>query len=133
MDRLSSYANATLDDLVKDPEKYGVPTFEEFMRLRDRERLDAEQLYFKAFSDQPGSSNIGHLITSIRYKCFGHDCGKSLEQVQRVAENEGVHHSQLVFKPEMTQDTAGKYKLMVNVATKEWFEKRDEKSPLATP
>jgi hypothetical protein len=133
MVQLSDYATATLEDLKNDPKRFGLPTFEEFLRLRDRERLDAEQLYFKAFSDQPGTSNVGHLLTSIRYKCFGYDCGKSLEQVQRVAENEGVHYSKLEFKPEMHQDSAGKYSMTVQVASKEWFDKRDEKPTLATP
>lgn len=133
MAQLSDYATATLEDLVNDPAKFGAPTFEEFLRIRDRERLDAEQLFFKAFSDQPGSSNLAACLTSIKYKCFGYDCGKSLERVQQVAENEGVHYSKLEFRPDLEQDGAGKYSMTVQVATKEWFDKRDDKPTLATP
>jgi len=110
------FQDADLEMMIRDPHRFGVPTFEEFRKNPDKYKMPKDWL-LQAISDQPGKSQIGHLVRKVVYRCLGFDCS-TLEEVERVAANEGLHLTDLDIRPQMIQDLAGKYVVRVDFVRK---------------
>jgi bacterioferritin-associated ferredoxin len=126
----------TLQDALRDPAKFGAPTFKEFCANPEKYRkIGGMGHVLNALSDQPGMSQIGHLLKDMTYVVMGHDCGKSLEKAEQVLQNEVAAEflADVIMKPELIEASAGKYRCEVHIATRQWFElqelKANEESP----
>ena len=113
VDRL---ATASSDDLLRDPRSFGMPTLQEFMASPDKYRKSADQLLRAA--DQ-GSKTLKDLKEH-RYYFEGIACGSSLEEVERVARNEGVAIDTLEMRTGLEKIGAGKFRAHVFFHRKGW-------------
>ena len=83
---LSHFTNATVEDLVADPKKYGAPTFEEFCKNREK--------FFGRWDDafvavDKGSQNLDKIVKGYKYEVIGVECN-SLEQVETRCRDVGI-------------------------------------------
>ena len=100
----------TIEDLWNDPAKYGLPTFEQFAENPEILRAKATQVLADA---DAGSTQLNRLVKKHYYFIDGYRCN-SIEEVERIALNQGYDLSKLQMKPELEKDTAGK--LVVKIA-----------------
>ena len=110
----SELSDASLEDILNNPHKYGVPTFEEFQKNPDAYRTSKT---FQLDSASNGSILLNSLIKSQTYELDGYKC-KSLEEVEKVALNQGIRLDDLIMEPELEKDTAGKLICRVKFTTK---------------
>lgn len=105
----------SLDDILDNPKKFGIPTFEDFAKSPEKYRTSLEHLFE---SVDRGSSALNRLIIKHEYLILGHRAD-SLEQVQRIMTEEGYTLDQLTIQPELHKETAGKLKVVVSFIPKE--------------
>jgi hypothetical protein len=91
------FANATLEDIAKDPRKYGAPTYEEYVRNRSRYQAQTANLFDVADN---GTSNLKMVLKGYRYEIDGYKCD-TLEEVERVAKSQGYSEEDLEMLPEV--------------------------------
>ena len=100
----------TIEDLMVDPKSFGAPTFEEFAKNPDKWRLAKERIF-----DQVDVGSLGPLknfIAKQTYEIAGYKCS-SLEEVERVAKNEGYDIRFLEIAPQIVKEGADKYSIHV--------------------
>lgn len=106
------------EDIMANPHEYGIPSFAEFARNPAKWRARADEAFA---SIEKGSEMLGKVVRKHTYKfkkgTKEWTC-KSLEEVQRVAENEGFPLQTLDFKGEMRQLGEGKYEIVVTIFPK---------------
>lgn len=109
------------DDYI-DPTKLGMPSFDEFAKNpekymgREDDRLSEADV---------GASQVKHLVKRHIYEIEGYRC-KTLEEVERVARNQGIPIRELDYRPSMVQAGAGKYDIIVKFVPKEMAQVRNE-------
>jgi hypothetical protein len=111
---LENIKTADLSDVMDNPKKYGVPTFEEYARNRDKWIGKHDDQF--AWIDK-GTTILKKRISTQKYSIFGYRAD-SLEECERIANAEGCNISQLEIKPELTQDSAGQLILNVRMEKK---------------
>lgn len=103
----------SFDDLLKDPNKFGVPTFEQFRKNPKLFRVDPEE----AFICAENGSTIFKKDISYRFFLDSYEC-KNLEEVQRIAQAEGYNFKDLDIKPEIRKLPGGKAEFIVKFYNK---------------
>jgi len=98
------FTDATVQDILRDPAKYGVPTLAEFMANPEKWRGKSEQ-WFEAIDK--GSSNLARKIKKQYYTLKGYRVD-SLEALERLAGNMGYDYTKLVPQPQV-RDLGGQW------------------------
>ena len=120
-DRLKKFADATFEDVMRDPTAYGMPTFDEFAKNpetllgRDDDRLTEVER---------GSTNLNRVVKRYIYEIEGYRC-KSLQEVERIAKSMGINLRELDYQPQMEANTSGKYDIKVKFVSKADRAKRE--------
>lgn len=109
-----------IDDLLNDPKKFGLPTFEEFAKNPDQWRKAADEALCLA---EKGSQLEGlrKLVVKKTYQVAGYKCD-TLEEAERVALNEGWDLRMMDMQPHIVPLGGGKCNIhivFVNKQTKE--------------
>ncbi len=93
-----------LADLSENPNKYGLPTFEEFAKNPDKWRYGSNQIVNAIDRGTSLFSNVSHHTYKIKTKSgMIYDCGQSLEKAEYVARQEGYGLADLKCRPEMRE------------------------------
>lgn len=117
MDRI---ATASFDDIMSNPGYFGMPsTMEEIRSFVEALKPKRDTTF--ALIDQ-GSILLKDHVRKQKYYIEGPEgryyCGKSLEEVQRVAGNMGIRWEELEPFPEVIPDVAGKCDLEITMKLK---------------
>lgn len=103
-----------VEDIMADPTRFGLPTFDEFKKNPDAYKKREDQELISA----DGSSQVFRkLINKQRYAVNGYEC-KSLEEVERVARAEGIWDN-LAFVPQIIPIGAGKCDILIHFVSKD--------------
>ena len=104
--------DTTLEDLINDPKKYGVPSFMEF--CQNPQKLNIDNL---AIVDQ-SSSQLRRIMKGQTYKVLGIEC-KTLEKAEELAKDLGHDIRTMDFKPEI-ENLGGQWcNIIVNFVPKQ--------------
>ena len=123
------FSDATLQDLVDNPTKFGVPTFEEFSKNPEKYRQKKSYLTFlEALSDQPGVSNLARVLKNLEVVVMGVNFGDNLDKAMTFLDNELSEDDKekILLRSNMEKNGEGKYTVKAYLATPEWFANRDE-------
>lgn len=113
--------STTMDDVLENPTRYGVPTPEEF-RKNPEKWLGREDEKF-ALCDK-GSSLLSRVVKRHVFEIEGYRC-KTLEEVEKVALGQGIPLKDLDYEPELIPCGAGKYDVVVKFVSKKERQKRE--------
>lgn len=105
---------ATLEEFSTQPEKFGFPTSEEFLKNPEKWLGRKDDRFAEA---DKGAKNLDRVTKRIIHEIEGYRC-KGLEEVQKIAENQGIPIEDLDYKPMVTQAGAGKYDIIVRWVSK---------------
>lgn len=119
------FNTATISDVIQNPEAYGAPTFDQFVKNRHHYTSKDELL---AESVDQGSKWFRRNV-SYRYYFLGYRCD-SLEQVERIAKSEGYTWSDLELKPELEKDEVGKVLFHVHFVPKTALSEEHERQAI---
>ena len=109
-------SEASLDDMIDRPHKYGLPTIEEYAANPEKYRKGVEELF--EIVDK-GSTSLNRLIRKHEYRIMGYKC-KTLEEVHKIMSAEGKTISDYTAKPELIDNlTAGKLTCIVTFVLKD--------------
>lgn len=122
----SVFKDATIEDLLENPTKFGLPTLEQFARNKDKWKIDPDQT-LKAID--AGSKNLERHVSKHVYFVLGHKCD-SLEKAEQVAQDFGVNIRDLDVRPEVVELGAGKCNIHVKFSLKA---KEELNGPESTP
>lgn len=121
-DKLAKLKELDAQYLFDNPEEFGLPTFEQFRRNpekyigREDERLEEVDR---------GGEQIRNVVQRHIYEIEGYRC-KSLEEVERVASQQGIPLRELDYRPEVVPTSAGKCDLLVRFVNKSTRARRRE-------
>jgi len=103
----------SFEDLEKNPNKYGVPTFEQFAKNPGFFRVNPEEAFLHA---ETGSTIFKK---HIKYRFFidGYEC-KSIEEVERIAVDQGYRREDLDICPEIIPAGGGRAEFHVKFINK---------------
>lgn len=102
-------STASFDEIMANPEAYGLPSFDQFAKNpnllveRDDERFTEVDR---------GSRNLDRHVQRHIYEIEGYRC-KSLEEVERIANAQGIPLRELDYRPEVIPQGGGKCDLLV--------------------
>ena len=119
-DRLKQLADATFDDVMEDPTKFGLPTFDEFAKNPDLLFGKEDERLAEV---ERGSTNLNRVVKRYVYEIEGYRC-KSLQEVERVARSMGINLRELDYQPQMEPNTSGKFDIKVKFVSKADRQKR---------
>lgn len=89
-----------LDDILQDPVRYGLPTFEQYKANPDKWKPGGNIL---EAADNSAAGQIRKLIRKQRYEFEGYEA-KSLEIVERMARDEGLSLQDLEMYPQIVPE-----------------------------
>lgn len=89
--------DTTIEDIMKEPSKYGMPTFSQFKNNRHKYLGRPDEKLSQA---DAGSQILGRYVKRQTYECMGYKC-KTIEEVERVALQHGIEIKDLVYHPEL--------------------------------
>ena len=121
-DKLAKLKELDAQYLFDNPQEFGLPTFDQFRRNpekymgRDDDRL-AEV--------SRGGEHIRGIVQRHVYEIEGYRC-KTLEEVERIAANQGIPLRELDYRPEVVPNTAGKCDILVRFVNKNTRAKRKD-------
>lgn len=116
----NKFKDVSLDDVYADPTKFGLPTFDEFVKKPEL-LLGRDD---EAFSEvEKGSTNLNRLVNKHVYEIEGYKC-KTLDEVEKVAKSMGINIRELDYRPQIVPNTSGKYSIKVTFVSKKEREKR---------
>ena len=104
----------SFEDLEKNPNKYGVPTFEQFAKNPGFFRINPEETFLLA---ETGSTIFKKNIKKYRFFIDGYEC-KSIEAVERIAIDQGYRREDLDICPEIISVGGGKVEFHVKFKNK---------------
>lgn len=119
-DRLKQFADATFDDVMEDPTKFGLPTFDEFAKNPDLLFGKEDERLTEV---ERGSTNLNRVVKRYIYEIEGYRC-KTLQEVERVARSMGINLRELDYQPQMEPNTSGKFDIKVKFVSKADRQKR---------
>lgn len=110
--------NVSFDDIMNNPHKYGLPSFEEFRKNPDpwREKWRGRHDEIMAIVDA-GSANLKHHVVKHRYR-FGEWEESSLERIEKLANDHGLSVMDLDFTSKVVPIGGGKCDILVEFAQK---------------
>lgn len=97
------------------------PTFEEFQKNRDH-YLGRD--FDKLSEVDNGSTMLNKLISRTRYEIEGYRCD-TLEEVEKVAKNQGIPLRELDYRPQIMPIGGGKCDILVKFVSKNVREQRE--------
>lgn len=102
----------SIEDVLTNPRKFGLPTFQDFASNPDRYREHwfgkSDELF--GYIDK-GSEILNRYFSKVRFKFKNYECD-SLERVESVAKDEGLTIKELEFRPELIPQGGGKCELL---------------------
>jgi hypothetical protein len=98
--------DTTLEDIVKNPAKYGAPTFQQWRQNKDKWRVD-----WAAIADN-GSRQLAHQQVRQLYK-VGKYIVKSIEEAERIARDMGFTLSRMPIAPQIRPQGGQKHDIIV--------------------
>lgn len=113
-EKLKALGEATFQEVMEDPKKFGLPSFDEFVKNpdtlfgREDERLQEVDR---------GSTNLNRVVKRYIYEIEGYRC-KSLEEVERVARSMGLDLREMDYQPQMETNTGGKFDIKVKFVSR---------------
>jgi hypothetical protein len=111
---------ATFDELIANPEAYGLPTFDQFAKNTEKYTGRDDDMFAEA---EAGSRNLDRHVQRHIYEIEGYRC-KSLHEVERIAKAQGIPLRELEYKPQVIPQGAGKCDLLVKFVPKNQADKR---------
>ncbi len=114
------HLTATLDDIVSDPHKYGAPTFAEFAKNPDKWRSSNSNMLD---SVDAGSILLRQILNKQIYEIDGYRCN-SLEEVERVAKDQGIDLNNIVCRPEVVPVGGGRCDILVKFTSRKSVDER---------
>lgn len=120
MKLLKSFKKVTVKDVLEDPHSYGMPTFQEFAKNRER--------YMGREDDVLSSVDAGGILLKnrtkrIKYQVKGYRCD-TLEEVERVCRDEGMLLKDLQYMGFIEPQNGFDCDILIKFMTKEEFEQR---------
>lgn len=112
--------NATFDEVMANPEAYGLPTFDQFARNSEKYVGRDDDRFAEA---DRGSTHLKAHVQRHIYEIEGYRC-KSLEEVERIATAQGINIRELDYRPQVIPLGAGKCDLLVKFVSKDQRAKR---------
>lgn len=112
----------SIADLIKNPEKYGFCSFAEFRKNKEKWKFSAERIF-----EAVQAAGVAHKkrLKKLRYEVNGHRA-ETLEQVQRIAREEGMDMNTLDIWPEII-DLGGQWcDILVKFMSRTEIQKRME-------
>ncbi len=104
----------TVDEILEDPSRYGLPTFEQFSKNPSAWRFGDEYLLE---SVDAGSKILNKGFRKYTYEIAGYKTD-SLEEVQRIAGNEGLNLKTMEMRPRVIPDVFGFETIHVQFVTR---------------
>lgn len=104
----------TSDDIIKDPHRYGLPTFEEFCRSPDLWRTRPDNVFANA---DKGSTLLRRAIVKHSY-VFRHWKTNSLEKMEKILSDYGLSPQEVEMKPELIPLGGGRCEAMIQFVEK---------------
>jgi hypothetical protein len=99
----------TLKDIMRNPEKFGMPTFDEYCRNPDKYKIREDEI-LSVVSD--GVDILRNAVVEQVYHIKGYKV-KTLEKIESIAKDLGWEMTELDIKPELERTTGGKYVIHV--------------------
>lgn len=89
-------------------------TFKEFAANPDKYKKKKDQVFAAIDEGRSGLPNVKRHAYKVQTPSgMIYECGKSIEKVQYIAEQEGLRVDQLDFKPELRKDVGGDFYLEI--------------------
>lgn len=107
----------TMQELIDDPKRFGLPTFEEFCQNPDKYRPRWDSRLAAA---DAGSKNLSHVVNRYVWEVEGVTC-KSPEQAERIAREKGIDLNLGLYdiEPHVVPIGGGKCDILVRIVRKE--------------
>lgn len=121
MNRIDNLEDATWEELSANPEKFGLPSFDRWAKEREKFMGTEDEVFASA---DKGSTLLSRSVQRHIYEIEGYRC-KNLEEVERVAREQGINLKALDYRPQLVQSGAGKYDIIVRFVSKGQREKRE--------
>lgn len=122
MNRQDKIEDATWEEFSANPEKFGFPTFDRWEK--EREKFISRDDDILASADK-GSELLSRSVKRHVYELEGYRC-KNLEEVERVAREQGINLKGLDYRPQLVQAGAGKYDVIVRFVSKDQRDQREK-------
>jgi hypothetical protein len=119
--------DTTLEDLMDNPEKYGAPSFSNYMKNRHIWFPKNEEEIFETVDK--GSLIFKKGLKKFRFEIFGIRC-KNLTEVERIMLEHGLSMSQLDFKPDFIPLGGGEAEMLIKFVSKDERIEREAKERL---
>lgn len=111
----------SIEDLYEDPGAFGMPTFDEFRKNREK-WLGRDDDTLACVSKGGEAANKKH--SKHTYEIEGYRC-KTLEEVERVAREQGIALRSLDFRAIIVPQGAGRGELLIKFVSKDERSRRD--------
>jgi hypothetical protein len=122
LNRQDKIEDATWEEFSANPEKFGFPTFDRWEK--EREKFISRDDDILASADK-GSELLSRSVKRHVYELEGYRC-KNLEEVERVAREQGINLKGLDYRPQLVQAGAGKYDVIVRFVSKDQRDQREK-------
>lgn len=113
-------SDTTLDELLENPTAYGLPTFDQFAKNQEKYLGRDDDRFAEA---EAGSRNLEKHVQRHIYEIEGYRC-KTLEEVERIAQSQGIKLRELDYQPQVVPLGGGKCDLLVKFVSKDTRERR---------
>jgi hypothetical protein len=104
----------SMEDIIENPAKYGAPTFEQYCANREKYLGRKDEILGVVSA---GSRVLGNVIMKQEYEISGYKC-RTLEEVERVANSEGIPLNELTIEPDLQYEGGNKGRLIVRFVRK---------------
>lgn len=111
-----NFRDATFQDVLDDPNKYGVPTFEEFKRNPEK-WLGKDDDIFSSADASFSNKDMRKFVKKHIYEIEGYKCS-SLHEVEKIAKDHDIPIKELDYRPEMIPQGGGKWDVKVRFVPK---------------
>lgn len=118
LERLHS---AEANDVLSNPEYYGLPTFDQFKNNYEKYMGRDDDILAQASN---GSKLLKNVEKKYRFELLNYRCD-TLEEVERIAKEQGIPLKELDFRPVLLPLGGGKADILVKFVTKSDVEKRN--------
>jgi hypothetical protein len=111
----------SIDDVYENPADYGAPTFEEFKRNREKYMGRDDD----ALASVSAGGEVSNRFTQKHvYEIEGYRC-KTLEEVERIASQQGIPLRSLDFRAMLIPQGAGKGNLLIKFVSSDERKRRE--------
>ncbi len=122
MSQRASLEDVSFEEFSLNPEAFGFPSFDSWQKNRDKWQGREDEILATA---DKGSELLNRTVSRHIYELEGYRC-KNLEEVERIAQSQGIDLRKLDYRPQLVQAGAGKFDVIVRFVSKETREKRNK-------